>query len=180
MKSKIVLLLAIPIAIACNSGSDSKTEAAAVDATASPAAPDTLELLPSSSTAMARQALEAYAAGNMDAFVENLAEDVRLYHPAPGDSLIGRQAVKDYFTARRATADSITLVNPVMLGLRNNLSSNVPPGDWLFSWYTYRIKYKTGKSANIPIHIAQHVNASGKSDLMYMYYDVHRIMEASK
>jgi len=177
-KMKRFLIFAIPLFIACNAGEESKTDAA--DVAPQTEAQDSLVVLPSSSTDNARKAVEGYVAGNMDAFRENMSEDIRLYHPAAGDSLLGLQAVVDYYSKRRSEAESIQLLDPIFLGVRNNVGLNVMPGDWIMSWYRFQIKYKSGKSVELPIHTVQHLNASGKTDMMAMYYDLHRVMEASK
>jgi hypothetical protein len=169
---------------ACNSASDKKPEAieTPVENSERPAATDAANsiVLPASSTDGVKKAIEAYASGDIAAFTADMDENIKFYYPAPGDSLVGKKAVVDFYTKRRAMADSIQVVNPIYLGIRNSTNPAVAQGDWLMAWYTYAIKYKNGKRVGLPIHIVQHMNNSGKVDIMAMYYDMHRVMEASK
>lgn len=169
---------------ACNSGTEPKTEAA--DAPATPAAAETAAavagsvLLPVSSADPLKNGIEAFAKGDIDGFVADMADDVKLYYPVPGDSLTGKQAVKDFFAKRRALSDSISIIRPTYLALDNKESNNAAPGRWNMAWLTYAIKYKNGKRVVLPMHVVQHMNAEGKVDIQAMYYDFHRVMEASK
>jgi len=184
MKKLSAIAFAFVFLIACNSGTETKTEASETPAPSSetPTAADAAAsvVLPPSSTDGLKKAIEGYASGDMSAFTANMDDNVKFYYPVPGDSLVGKQAVVDFYTKRRSTADSIMVINPVYLGIRNATNGAVAQGDWLMAWYTFAIKYKNGKRIALPIHTVQHLNAAGKIDIMAMYYDFHRVMEASK
>lgn len=184
MKKISVIAFALFILSACNSGTETKSESAETPAASSetPTAADAAAstVLPPSSTDGLKSAIEGFASGDMSAFTANMDDNVKFYYPVPGDSLVGKQAVLDFYTKRRSLSDSIVVVNPVYLGIRNTTNAAVAQGDWLMAWYTFAIKYKNGKRIALPIHIVQHQNAAGKIDIMAMYYDFHRVMEASK
>ncbi len=184
MKKIPAIAIALFLLSACNSGTDSKpveNEAPAANSER-PTATDAANsiVLPPSSTDGVKKAIEAYASGDISAFTADMDENIKFYYPAPGDSLVGKKAVSDFYTKRRAMADSIQVVNPIYLGIRNSTNPAVAQGDWLMAWYTYAIKYKNGKRIGLPIHVVQHLNSAGKVDIMAMYYDMHRVMEASK
>jgi hypothetical protein len=184
MKKISAIAFALLILSACNSANETKSETTETPAVSTdvPTAADASGsiVLPPSSTDGVKKSIEAYAAGDLAAFTENMDENIKFYYPGPGDSLVGKKAVLDFYTKRRAVADSIQVVNPVYLGIRNTTNQAVAQGDWLMSWYTFAIKYKNGKRIGLPIHTVQHLNGAGKVDIMAMYYDMHRVMEASK
>jgi hypothetical protein len=184
MKKIFAIAFALLVLSACNSANETKPEATETPAATSemPTAADAAGsiVLPPSSTDGLKSAIEGYASGDMSAFTANMDDNVKFYYPVPGDSLVSKQAVVDFYTKRRNTADSIVVVNPIYLGIRNTTNAAVAQGDWLMAWYTFAIKYKNGKRIALPIHIVQHLNAAGKVDIMAMYYDMHRVMEASK
>jgi hypothetical protein len=169
---------------ACTSGTETKSNTA--EGPATPAVSKTAAvtagsvILPTSNADPLKKGIEAFARGDIDGFVADMADDVKLYYPVPGDSLTGRQAVKDFFARRRALSDSILILRPTYLALDNKDSNNAAPGRWNMAWLTYAIKYKNGKRVILPMHVVQHQNAEGKVDRQAMYYDAHRVMEASK
>lgn len=182
MKKIFVFASVLFMLNACQSGTENQsTETpAAAPAEVPKAAEEGSVLLPPSSTDIVKKAIEAYAAGDIATFTSNMDDNIKFYYPGPGDSLIGKQAVNDFYAKRRDVAESIQVVNPVFLGMKNNTNDAVAKGDWLMSWYTFVIKYKNGKSLALPIHTVQHMNAAGKADIMAMYYDMARVMQASK
>jgi hypothetical protein len=184
MKKISAIAFALFLLSACNSANETKSDATDSPAAASdvPTAADASNsiVLPPSSTDPVKKSIEGYASGDLAAFTENMDDNIKFYYPGPGDSLVGKAAVVDFYTKRRAVADSIQVVNPIFLGIRNTTNPAVAQGDWLMSWYTFAIKYKNGKRVGLPIHTVQHVNSAGKVDIMAMYYDMHRVMEASK
>ncbi len=184
MKFKFLIAFTILVLAACNSGTD--TKAAASDTVATPvAAVDNgvkSVVLPVATTDPLRKSLEAFAAGDMEGFGASMDDNIKVYYPGPGDSLMGKKAAMDFFSARRGKYESVQIVNPTFLAVQNNdLPTTVAQGNWLMSWHTYVYKMKgNGKTVVLPLHIVQHMNGAGKADIMALYYDMHRLMEAAK
>jgi hypothetical protein len=126
--------------------------------------------------------MEAFAAGDVNGFMADWDDNVKIYYPGPGDSLIGKKSALDFFSDRRSKYESVQIVNPTYLGVENNdPASIVAQGTWLMSWHTFVYKMKgNGKTVVLPIHTVQHKNSAGKMDIIAMYYDLHRLMEAAK
>jgi hypothetical protein len=184
MKVKALIALALLSLAACNSATESKSDA--VDSAAAVTAPAadavTSRLLPQASSDETRKSLEAFASGDMAGFSADWDDNVKIYYPGPGDSLVGKKAALDFFTERRSKYDSVQIVNPTFLAVENNEpNSPVAQGNWFMSWHTFVYKMKgSGKMVVLPIHMVRHTNAAGKSDIIAMYYDMHRLMAASK
>lgn len=185
MKQKALIALAMFCLAACNSGTETKTEAVDSSAVAvtAPATPAVTSLvLPQSSTDPVKKAMEAFAAGDVNGFVADWDDNVKIYYPGPGDSLMGKKSALDFFSDRRSKYESVQIVNPTYLGVENNNPAmTVAQGTWLMSWHTFVYKMKgNGKTVALPIHTVQHKNSAGKIDIIAMYYDLHRLMEAAK
>jgi ketosteroid isomerase-like protein len=185
MKSKALIALAMFSLAACNSSTETKTEAvdsSAVAVTATDADAVKSLVLPQSTSDPVRKSYEAFASGDLNTFAADWDDNVKVYYPGPGDSLVGKKAALDFFTARRSKYESVQIVNPTYLAVQNNEpNSTVAQGDWLMSWHTFVYKVKgNGKTVVLPIHSVQHRNSAGKIDIIAMYYDMHRLMEAAK
>ncbi|HSF46015.1 MAG TPA: hypothetical protein VLA58_08385, partial [Chitinophagaceae bacterium] len=72
---------------ACNSGTDTKSEATETPASSSatPTAADAAvsTVLPASSTDALKSAIEGYASGDMAAFTANMDDNIKFYYPVP-------------------------------------------------------------------------------------------------
>jgi hypothetical protein len=184
MNMKAFIALAAFGLFACNSATESSAavDSSAATTTTQMADATTSTLLPPSASEPTKKSLEAFAAGDMNGFAADWDDNVRVYYPGPGDSLTGKKTALDFFTDRRSKYDSVQIVNATFLAAVNNEpNSSVAKGTWLMSWHTFVYKMKgSGKTVVLPIHIARHVNSAGKIDIIAMYYDMHRLIEAGK
>lgn len=124
----------------------------------------------------------AFARGDVDAMTADFADNVR-YTWSGGDSLIGKQAVKDYFSGRLKLIKSIKYSNEIVLPLQVNVSQQpqaAPPGKWVLYWAMADVTYKNDKNIKFWMHNVNHFNEAGKIDLVGQYMDRHPIMEATK
>jgi ketosteroid isomerase-like protein len=183
MKNVLKLCFICIIFFACNAD----TKEAATEPAAEPAAaeaekkPAYSELLDMSVAEPAKKGLQAFAAGDIDGMTAEYADNIR-YTWSSGDSLIGKQAVKDYYTKRRALIDSITYSDYVFLPVQVNevQTPYAPAGKWVLYWAFAHVKYKNGKKLNFWLHQVNHYNDAGKIDLASQYIDRAPIMAASK
>ncbi len=176
MKKIACQLMFVSFIISCNTETavkEKKTETPAVG-TAYAA------ILDSSRTSVLEKAIADFASGNVSGFASFMDDNVKFFYPAPGDSLVGRNAVNTYYSSRWKLIDSIKLINPTYLPVQLNRSSSVPPGEWLMAWFGYQIHYKSGNSIYLPIHTVAHVNSGGKADMFAMYYDMQKVMMAQR
>ena len=185
MKNVLMLSVVCLFFMACNS--DTKEAAATAPAAAEPAVaevakkPAPAEILDMSLAAPVKKSLEAFTTGDIDAMTAEYADNVR-YGWSSGDSLIGRQAVKAYYTKRRALIDSISYSDYIFLPVQVNeaQSAYAPTGKWMLYWTFAHVKYKNGKRLNFWLHQVNHYNDAGKIDLASQYVDRGAIMAASK
>ncbi len=129
-----------------------------------------------------KAAFTAFENKDIDGYTANLADNV-MFRWSSGDSLVGKQAVKDYYTGRFNIIDNIKYSNHIFLPLMANVSPNggaTSAGKWMLSWFQTNVKYKNGKSLMFWAHNAQHYNEAGKIDQFTQYIDRHPIMEATK
>jgi hypothetical protein len=132
---------------------------------------------------VSKQSLNDLASGNVDGFVNALADDAKFVWNY-GDSAVGKTAIADYWKERRGNViETLIISQDIWLVVKANepVAPTVPTGTWVFGWYTATAKYKaTGKSMTQGIHQAGHFNESGKIDLMYQYLDRVPIQAALK
>jgi ketosteroid isomerase-like protein len=123
-------------------------------------------------TEIGKKGLQALSAGNVDAWMNDFAENAR-YQWNNGDSLVGRAAITKYWKDRRMNAlESINFTNQIWLGVVTTQGqANEAAGTWLLSWYQVDAKYKTGKSMRQWIHTAMHFDANDKIDQVVQYLD---------
>ncbi|WP_336517399.1 hypothetical protein [Pollutibacter soli] len=178
MKKKIVLPLFFLLIImaGCNTSTPEKTN----EVVARPESDGPVDVLDSSKSKMLEESIKAFAVGNMDQFTSAMADDIKFYYPAPGDSLVGKAAVQTYYGGRWKLIDSIKMVNPTFLAVNVKRSNSVMPGEWLMAWYSFQINYKSGNAIFLPVHTVAHENGAGKFDVMVMYYDMHKPMMAQR
>ena len=129
-----------------------------------------------------KAAFTAFENKDIEAYSANLADNV-MFRWSGGDSLSGKQAVKDYYSGRFSIIDNIKYSDHIFLPIMANVSPNggaTAAGKWMLSWYRTNVKYKNGKEIMFWGHNAQHYNESGKIDQFVQYVDRHPIIEASK
>lgn len=172
---KTIAIIALPAVFffACNT----KTNDAVQEKTIEPT--PAITVLDSTAGADLEKSIQAFANGDVNGFTANMDDNIRFFYPGPGDSLMGRNAVNTYYTDRWKLIDSIRIVNPVYLSVNVNRGP-VTPGKWLMAWYSFRINYKSGNGVILPIHTVAHTNTAGKTDILFMYYDMHKVMMAQR
>ena len=169
--------------IACSNEKTEDKPAASSDATAATASDKktTDELLALSDGDGVKSAMDAFANRDVDGMTASYADDI-MYRWSGGDSLVGKQAVKDYYNGRLKLIDSLSFTDHVILPVKvNNVQTPYQlAGKWVLHWAFAHVKYKTGKKINFWIHNDYHYNDAGKVDLAIQYIDMHPIREASK
>jgi len=165
--------------ISCN---NEKTEApASTDAKATTPATAGDEILPMSEADGAKAAMAAFANKDVDAMSASYDDNIK-YYWSGGDSLIGKQAVKDYYVGRTKIIDSISYSDQIALPIKVNVSQSVyhRTGKWVLLWSFVHVKYTNGKKLNFWTHNDYHYNDAGKVDIAIQYIDRAPLMEATK
>ncbi len=154
-----------------------KEEAAAAVPEKKPAT----ELLDPSLSDPLRKSSDAFAMGDLEGFTADFADNI-LYNWSSGDSLRGKQAVKDYYAGRWKLIDSLKFVTHIFLPLQANESpaEGVMTGKYIMQWTLANVKYKNGKKISFWFHAVNHYNDAGKIDFLSQYIDRAPIMEATK
>lgn len=169
--------------ISCNN--DEKSEATPNTATAGAASNNEkkppVEIIDSSYADQFKKAFTAFE--NLDAtgFTAFYADDARFYFSS-GDSIIGRQAIQDYYAGRIKLMEYIRFPEKIFLAINANEkpSSSVSGGKWVMVWSRTEVKYKNGKSISFWVHNDYHLNDAGKVDFSTQYIDRQPIKAASE
>jgi len=156
-------------------------DAAAETAGAAPEKKAPAEMLDLSAADGIKQSFAAFTKGDVDAMAANFADNVH-YYWSSGDSLIGKQAVIDYYKGRWKVIDSASVSETIVLPMMSNESQSkfAPTGKWVFYWGFWHVKYKNGKKIDFWMHNANHYNDAGKVDQVGQFLDRHQIIEATK
>lgn len=180
MKKILMGVFISTIVWSCNDAK--KEEPAATPAAAAETKKAATEVLdPSEGTAI-QDGYAAFAKQDFDGATASYDDNVHHY-AAAGDSLIGKQAVKDYYKQLWQTIDSIQFAPVIVLPVKINESSApqyARVGKWAFSWAFVHVKYKNAKSLNFWMHQDYHYGDNGKVDQVVQYIDRAPIMEATK
>lgn len=181
MKKIISAIFIASFLFACNN--EKKEEASAPSETSAekPKAPVEL-IMDSNLVNSVKASMTAFENKDIEGYTANLDDNVR-FNWSGGDSLIGKQAVKDYYTGRFNVIDNIKFSNDIFLPVMANVSPNggaTQAGKWMLHWYMVDVKYKNGKSLKFWAHNAEHYNSGGKVDQIAQYIDRKPIAEASK
>lgn len=140
------------------------------------------EVLDLSEADEVRAGSTAFLKGDIDGMTASFDDNVR-YFFSGGDSLIGKQKVKDYYTGRWKLFDSVMYSETILLPIRINESQSpqyATLGKWVLSWNFVHVKYKNGKWVHFWIHTDYHYNDAGKVNTVVQYIDRQPIMEATK
>ena len=180
MKKIISVIFIAAFLFACNEEKKDETASAEVKSD-KPMAP--VELIMDSNFVAATQAtMAAFQSKDIEGYTANMDDNIK-FRWSGGDSLVGKQAVKDYYTGRFNIIETISFSNPIFLPVMANQSPNggvTAAGKWMLNWYMVNVKYKNGKALGFWVHNAMHFNAAGKIDESAQYIDRHPIMEATK
>jgi hypothetical protein len=140
------------------------------------------ELLELSMGDPVKKSFAAFAKADVDGMTADYADNIR-YTWSGGDSLIGKQAVKDYYNGRWKLIQSISYSNEIVLPLQVNESqapAAAPNGKWVLYWTMADVTYKNKKNIKFWMHNVNHFNDAGKIDFIGQYLDRNPIMEATK
>ncbi|MBK6634724.1 MAG: nuclear transport factor 2 family protein [Chitinophagaceae bacterium] len=147
MKKIILVFCMAALLVACNEEKKTDTATEATPA-AAPAEKPPVEILNDSNLVASTMAsFTAFENKDIEGYTTGMADNV-MFRWSGGDSLAGKQAVKDYYTGRFNIIDNIKFSDHISLPLMANASpvANVPTGKWMLSWYKVSVKYKNGKS----------------------------------
>ena len=169
------------LACGTEAGQSGPDEAATDDAaTMAAETKPAVEILDAKYIEMGRNVLKTFASENIDAFMAYFTDDARYYFSG-GDSLIGKEAISNYWKDRFANAiESVTVNQQIWLPVRvNQAQATEQPGNWLLGWIQVNAKYKTGKEITFWVHQDHHLNANDKIDQTITYLDRVPIQAAS-
>lgn len=123
-------------------------------------------------TEMAKESLRQLAEGDMTGFANGVTDNA-VFRWNNGDSLVGKQAIVDYWTDRRTNAiDTITYDKEAWLSIKaNNPPTHIAKGVYVFNWAQFHVTYTTGKSIDQNIHNVYHFNDQDKISGMIQYLD---------
>jgi hypothetical protein len=170
MKVPFIALLCATTMLACTKPAEKPAEPVAE--TEVKPTPD-IEFADAKYTEIGKKGMNAMMAGDIDAWSTMLADNAR-YIWSSGDSLVGKQAIHDYWKDRRGNMiDSITFVNDIWLPVKVNKSQRGPDriGVWLFNWYLVKVKYKNNQKLQMWVHNDWHFDANDKVDIVVQYID---------
>jgi hypothetical protein len=182
MKRIISFIFLSVLLFACNN--EKKDESAATIAEVKPdKGPAPVELIMDSNFVNGTKAtMAAFENKDIEGYTANMDDNIK-FRWSGGDSLVGKQAVKDYYTGRFNIIDNIKFSNPIFLPLMANVSPNggaTQAGKWMLDWYMVNVKYKNGKAIGFWVHNTMHYNAAGKIDEASQFIDRAPINEATK
>ncbi len=181
MKKTFMGLILAAFLFACNNEKkDANVTEPATVKSSTDTKPST-EILDMSSADIVKRSFTAFSKGDVDGMVADYADTVR-YLWSGLDSIIGKQAVVDYWKKRWAIIDSASFLENIYLPINMSeaQSKYAPTGKWILHWTLVDVKYKNGKKLNFWAHYVNHLNADGKIDLVGAYVDRAPIMEATK
>jgi SnoaL-like protein len=174
-----VILSAFLFLLSCNNEATTEATGAATDSTS--IKPST-EVLDVSEADAVKASFAALSKGDVDAMIANYDDNARQVWSA-GDSAVGKQAIKDYWTGRWKLIDSLTFSEVIVLPIRLNESQSpkyAPNGKWVLTWTFSHVKYKNGKKLDFWVHTDYYYNEAGKIASVIQYIDRYPIMEATK
>lgn len=183
MKKILLGILISAFAIACNDKkADEKTASATSSETSTETKKAATEVLDLSEADQVKAGLAAFAKGDIDGMTSSFDDNVR-YLFSGGDSLIGKQAVKDYFNGRWKIIDSFMYSENILLPIKINESQSpqyATVGKWVLAWSFAHVKYKNGKWLHFWLHTDYHYDDAGKINTIVQYIDRRPIWEATK
>lgn len=166
--------------LACAGGGSGTAESAA---TAGAAAQDTslyFAPLPREDANILDSAMAALSRGDAEAFGATMTDSV-VYMLPSGEVMNGRQSVVDYWKNRWTTLiKSLVYTDQALLAFNlTRTNTNNPLGKYVLMWVTGNTTYQNGKSITFPLHVAVHVDSTGRIDRFSGYYDTKGIADAT-
>jgi len=128
---------------------------------------------------ISRTILSSLCEGDLEAFIDPYAENAR-FRWNYGDSLVGRQAIFDYWKERRnSVIDTITFKNETWLSLKaNQPPKHIKPGYYVLSWADFTVSYTNGSSLKMNIHTVFRFNEKDQVESTLQYLDRSLIADA--
>lgn len=181
MKKILFGVLVSTIIISCAEKAEEKPkdETAAVTTETKKPATEVLDL---SEADGVKAGITALANKDVNAMSANYDDNIR-YFWSGGDSVVGKQAVMDYWNSRFKIIDSLNFSDVILLPIKINESQSpqyATPGKWVMAWTFSHVKYKNGKWLHFWVHTDYHYNDAGKINTVVQYIDRQPITEATK
>jgi hypothetical protein len=175
MRALLILLLTPVLFFSC------KTRTAEGKDEASATADNAAEFADARFTDIGRRHMTMFQNGNIEGWAGMFANNVVFYYSG-GDSLVGKKALIDYWTNRRANViESLKISNDIWLPVKVNKPQQTQdvPGVWLFHWHQFDTKYKNGNTLTGWVHTAFHFDDNEKVDRAVQFLDRAPIQAAS-
>jgi hypothetical protein len=178
MRKVSMLLLAGIVLISCNSkdGESAIVKEASTETASKPP----VEFADAKLADMGKVNLRHFEDGRIDEWADQFADNA-VYVWSAGDSLVGKQAILDYWKKRRSEMiENIKFTNDIWLPITVNASQQAADmvGTWLLSWYQVDVTYKNSKALSFWVHTDFHFNEQNKVDRAVQYIDRAPIAEA--
>ncbi len=167
MKKVLFAFCCSAIMIACNKPQET------TPAEQTPVEPPQAEFADPKYVDIGKQGIAALAAGDVDGWMASFADNARYYWNG-GDSLVGKQAITDYWKDRRGNViDKLEFNNDIWTPLKINKPQRGPDqvGVWLLCWYQVTSTYKNGGTMTQWVHTDLHFDANDKVDVVVQYID---------
>jgi hypothetical protein len=170
---KKLWLVAVSCLIYTAAISQAKQEIKSQTTTKAVTNPQAAEFADQKYTEIGKNMFDALSKGDMAGYLKSYANNA-VYLWNSGDSLAGKDAIKDFWTKRRMEViESLTFSNEIWLPIKVNQPQSVEaPGVWLLGWYQVNAKYNTGKSMTQWMHIDIHFDVNNKIDRVIQYVDM--------
>ena len=180
MKKMLIAFFALALFNSCNNEKKEEKPADTAAAAAEPAKKAATEILDASTADIVLNSMQAFSKKDVDGMVANYADNVR-YLWSSGDSLIGKEAVKNYYAGRIKLIDTLTYGEHVILPIQMNeqQAKSVATGKWILFWTQTMVKYKNGKTIMFWLHTTNHLNDAGKIDEVAQFIDRGQIAAAT-
>jgi hypothetical protein len=132
-------------------------------------------------TESVKASMTAFEKADIDGFTAGYDDNAKFYWSG-GDSLIGKQAIKDYYNNRWKLINTLKFSNQIFLPVMAHEAPapDVQGGKWMLHWYQVNVEYKNGKKIMFWAHNVSHYNDAGKIDNATQYIDRAPLMEATK
>lgn len=130
---------------------------------------------------ISRDVLTSLCKGDLDRFINLYADDAK-YRWNYGDSLVGKQAIHDYWKERRGSViDTITFRNETWIAIKaNNPPKHIKPGVYVLSWADFTVTYSNGGSMKVNIHTVFGFDDNDRVISTSQYLDRSLIADALK
>lgn len=160
---KIIVLLICGALVACNQGKDNPP----------------LDIADPRYIELSQDVITALCQGDMERFIKQYSDEAT-YRWNYGDSLVGRNAIMDYWKERRiGLIDTITFKNDAWLAIVINAPpKHLKPGVYVLSWADYTVTYSNGKTMNANIHLVFTFDKNDKITYTLQYLDRSLIDDA--